>query len=455
MFRGRLDDRRKFGRGAVWQQRVERAVVGGEILSSDALQVGGGDAFDGGQVAFGEIQVIGRKPTAAQVLCLAGHGLARGERGGDELLDRFIEFRVGNGLFLEFPDFAQDGVSGFLELVRIKDRTHAEQTGLAGIVGPGIHVIDQTLLFPHFLKEPGTATVAQQHGQHVKRRNIRMSQGGDVPRHVEMAQLNRGFLDDLAGCGLFRFFRQGHRGNRSGFVVLVSFTDLGNDLAGFYITRNHVKHVIRSVLAMVEIEDVLLLHFIVDVRITDNGIAVGAARVGRFEQTATRAATGVILVHIHFPKDNLFFLGHFVGRQRSVLHDVAKDVNGRVGTGVGRVNVKHRPVERCVSVHVTAGLLDFLINAAAAAGGGALEEHVLEHVSQAGAQPFAFVDAAGHAPRLGRDNRRAVIFANDDLQAVVQRGEGGAGRQRGDLRLVFGEGSGGGNHNSGKGGGDS
>jgi len=51
-----------------------------------------------------------------------------------------------------------------------------------------------------------------------------------------------------------------------------------------------------------------------------------------------------------------------------------------------------------------------------------VEEHVLQHVGQPGAQPFALVNAAGHAPRLGRHDRRAVIFAHDDNQPIVERG---------------------------------
>ena len=39
---------------------------------------------------------------------------------------------------------------------------------------------------------------------------------------------------------------------------------------------------------------------------------------------------------------------------------------------------------------------------------------------KARAEPFAFHDAAGIAPGLGRDDRRAVVFPNDDHQPVFQ-----------------------------------
>ncbi len=47
-----------------------------------------------------------------------------------------------------------------------------------------------------------------------------------------------------------------------------------------------------------------------------------------------------------------------------------------------------------------------------------------------GAEPAAFVNAAGHAPRLRRHDRRAVVFAHDDGQAVVERGQSDAGGRR-------------------------
>ena len=97
-------------------------------------------------------------------------------------------------------------------------------------------------------------------------------------------------------------------------------------------------------------------------------------------------------------------------------------------------------VEGSVGVHVAAGLLDFLVNAAAGAAGGAFEKHVFENMGKTGAEPGAFHHAPGVAPGLGRDDRRAVVLANDDDQAVVQRvlaDAGGSGRNRAGAIPVF------------------
>ena len=88
-----------FGRGAGGEEGVEGAAGWSQVLAGDALDCGGSDALDGGKVAFGEIEVVGGEPVAAQVLRLALHGFADGEGAGDELFDDFGQFGGGNGLF--------------------------------------------------------------------------------------------------------------------------------------------------------------------------------------------------------------------------------------------------------------------------------------------------------------------------------------------------------------------
>ncbi len=177
--------------------------------------------------------------------------------------------------------------------------------------------------------------------------------------------------------------------------------------------------------------DVVRLQLVENIQIADDGEAIRAARVGGFKQAAAGAAAGIILAHVHFAADDIEFLGEFIRRQRGVLHDVAQNINRRGRAGVRHVNVIHRAVEARVGVHVTAGFLHFLVNPAAGARRRAFEQHVFEHVRQAGAEPFALVNAAGHRPCLRGNDRRAVVFAHDDDEAVFERGEGDAGGQGG------------------------
>ena len=156
---GSFGGEHRLGCGAGGQEREERAVLWREVFRGDALEIGGGDTFDGGEVALGEVQVIGRKPTATEILRLALHGLARGERGGDELLYGFAQLVRRNRGRLHLLDFLQHGVARGEELVRVHHRAQAEQAGLAGAVGPGLEGVDQALLLAHRLVKARAAAM--------------------------------------------------------------------------------------------------------------------------------------------------------------------------------------------------------------------------------------------------------------------------------------------------------
>jgi hypothetical protein len=147
--------------------------------------------------------------------------------------------------------------------------------------------------------------------------------------------------------------------------------------------------------------------------------------IGGLEETAAGAACGVVVVHIHFAADDVEFFGELGVGEGGVPHDVGEDVDGHGGAGGGDIDPVDGAIEGGVGVHVTAGLLDFVVDTAWAAAFGAFEEHVFEDVGEAGAEPASFVDAAGAAPCLGADDWRGVIFADDDDQAVVEGGQGG------------------------------
>jgi hypothetical protein len=53
------------------------------------------------------------------------------------------------------------------------------------------------------------------------------------------------------------------------------------------------------------------------------------------------------------------------------------------------------------------------------------------------AEPFAFVNAAGHTPCLGGNDRGTVILADDDGQAIFESGQLDAGWNGGDGGTVM------------------
>lgn len=162
------------------------------------------------------------------------------------------------------------------------------------------------------------------------------------------------------------------------------------------------------------------MDFVEDIWIPDDGITIRAAGIRGFEEPPARAPSRVILIHVHLAQDDLLFFLHLSGRQRRVLHDIAKDINCDLGAGVRDVDVIDRAVERRVGVHVSARVLNFLIDAAGFPRGCSLKEHMLQHMRHARAQPSAFIDAAGFAPGLSGDDGGTVIFADDQRQSIFE-----------------------------------
>ena len=248
-----------------------------------------------------------------------------------------------------------------------------------------------------------------------------MPQVRDVPRHVEIAHFDGRFLDDLARGGLARFEGKNQGRQGPGLGLRVRLADLRGDFLRGDVAGDDEKDIVGHILFAVIARDVVRLERIENIRVADDGEAVGTLGVGRFEQAPSGAPARIVLVHVHLAADNVQFPVQFVGRQGGVAHDVTQDINGGFGAGIGHIDMIDGAVEGSEGVHIAACRLDFLVNAAAGTGGGALEEHVLQHVGQPRPEPCALRNAAGAAPGLGGNDRRAMVLADDDHQAIVQR----------------------------------
>jgi hypothetical protein len=143
------------------------------------------------------------------------------------------------------------------------------------------------------------------------------------------------------------------------------------------------------------------------------------------------------VVHVHLATDDFEFLGEFGVGEGGVLHDIGEDIDGHASAGGRDVDPINGAIERGVGVEIATGFLNFLVDATRATAGGAFEEHVFEDMREAGAEPAAFMDAAGPAPCLGGNDRGAVILADDDVQSVTEGDQGdirgGAGKSVGRI----------------------
>ena len=227
-----------------------------------------------------------------------------------------------------------------------------------------------------------------------------MSQFRDVPGEMKMAELNRSFFDGLTRRRLFRLLWEHYRRNRFRFRFGVRAADLLHDFLIYHISRDHEEDIIRRIFFVVISEDIFLLQLMKNIRVTDYREPAGALGIGCFKKPPAGAASGIIDVHIHLADNHVLLLCHLIRRECCVLHDVAENVDGDFRARVRHIDVINRPIEGGISVHIPAGFLHFLVDAAARSGSGPFEEHVFEHVRETGAQPAAFVNTTGHAPGL-------------------------------------------------------
>ena len=134
------------------------------------------------------------------------------------------------------------------------------------------------------------------------------------------------------------------------------------------------------------------------------------------------AATRIIHTHGHLAEDDLLFLEQLVGRDGGVHHAVGQKIHRCLPVFRRQVDVVNRLFEGSIGIHVAAGALDCVGDFADTTGGRAFKQHVFEHVGDASAHVLAFGDAAGPAPCLRTDDRCAVVFADQDGQAVIENG---------------------------------
>ena len=296
----------------------------------------------------------------------------------------------------------------------------AHQSDRARGVEPGAHRVGEGRLFAHRAVKPGTATRSEQGGEDVEHRGVGMPDVGHMPSEVEVCQFHRAFLPDLARGGLPGFgHHQGGR-DRAGRAAGERRRHLLADRRRVEVAGHHHEAVVRRVLLGVVGGDVRGGQPVEDVRQADDGIAVGTPGVGGLEQAPAGEPARVVVAHRHLPADHVEFAGQFALREGGVLEDVGEDVHRHPGAGVRDVDPVHGPVEGRVGVHVAACRLDLLVDPPRAAGGGSLEEHVLQHMREARPQPAALVGAARPAPCLGAHHRGGAVRRQDQLQPVVE-----------------------------------
>ena len=147
----------------------------------------------------------------------------------------------------------------------------------------------------------------------------------------------------------------------------------------------------------------------------------------RVEHELGALATGIIESHGELAADDFLLLGVFFLRKRGVLHRIGKDRYGIRGAFFRDIDPVNRAVEGSVGIDVTAMVLDLLGDLAWRAFLGALEQHVLKDVREAGTHLFTLVNTSRAAPSLHAGHRCAAILLDDKREAVFVREDLGFG----------------------------
>ena len=235
---------------------------------------------------------------------------------------------------------------------------------------------------------------------------------------MKMRMLKRPFVDRLTSSHLSWFSSQRYRGQGARRLVAVGAADPIHDLIRVDGTDNDKETIVRGVTIPVVSEQIAAGQLIENIPIADNGVTVRAFRVSSLKQSPAGSARWVVVAHLHFPSDDIQFTGQFIFGQGGVLHDVAQHLGGNLRAGVGDSDMIHRAVKRRVGVHMTASVLNSVINLNTGAVTRAFKQHMFENMGNPCAQPFAFVNATSPTPSLDRNDRRRVIRLNDDFQPV-------------------------------------
>ena len=143
-------------------------------------------------------------------------------------------------------------------------------------------------------------------------------------------------------------------------------------------------------------------------------------REGAAEELGVAARDRHVLRALPLLHDDLELARELVGVEGRVAERVGEDVEAGREVAAGEDEMVDGVVGGGERVDVAARRLDLGGDLSDAALRGALEEHVLVHVRDAGFG-LLFVGGADLHPRLQRDDGREVIFAHDHMETVRQR----------------------------------
>jgi len=260
---------------------------------------------------------------------------------------------------------------------------------------------------------------------------VDIAQDRRLVAHDQYGQFGRRLDGDaaravLGGFDLLPADRQG-----APFELAVMFFGQREDGLVIDIAADHDVSVVRHVPGVVPGLGVGGGHRLQVVHPADDGAAVGVGlegdRVHLLEELGLRTVVGAHAALLH---DDLDLLREFLGVDVQVAHAVGFELHHLVQLFLRHLLEIGGVVAAGEGIVAAAGGRDAFVEFAGADTGRALEHHVLEDVGDAGGA-IHLVHAADAVPDHLDRRRGAMVFLDDDAQAVLQRGFVGVGVGRG------------------------
>ena len=154
----------------------------------------------------------------------------------------------------------------------------------------------------------------------------------------------------------------------------------------------------------------------------EDGAAEGVALPEFLREELVDEVVGVVFVHLDFFEDDALLAGEVVGGEGGVEDEVGEEVEGGGDVFVEDLDVEADGFFAGEGVEVAADGVDFAGELLGGAGGGALEDHVLDEVGDA-VEVGGLVAGAGVDPDAHGDGAEVGHALGEDEEAVGERGE--------------------------------
>src|SRR5208337_2104248 len=337
------------------------------------------------------------------------------------------EFFAGDRRFLHGAEFRNRKVENFVDSFLRRARIDSQHPGIGIRRDLTEHGVSEALLFANVLEQPrGHATAEKiiQHG-HAEAAFVSQRQRRNADAQMDLLQIALGFETDGRACGRRGIFPRRTDGLQTAKFLFNQFENL---LVGDVAGRGDENVVWRK-----PVLEAAAQGFAVEIahgfRSAEDGAAERVFRPKAAGEDVVEQVLGIVQVHLDLFQNNLALLVDVVGIELGPQDQVGENVEGD-----GQVLVEHFGVEANLllggeSVEHAADGIHFAGDIFGGAAVGALEDHVLQEMSQsvfggdfaagAVAHPDADRDGADVLHGLGNDNEAVRENVALDVADVV------------------------------------